>query len=69
MTYTETRDAILNAPPSSPLYGARLAWPLAQYVQKCGSNLCLQDGSNYVANAQDSSASDWIKGGDKPPVR
>lgn len=73
MTYQEVIDAINNADPSAPQYGARLAWPTVKYIGLNNGVMSVWGVSAgpvpYTPTNDDLQATDWIRGGDKPPRR
>lgn len=54
-------------------FACRMAWPINLYIGLSGSTIELYnvaDGSTqYVPTSADESATDWIKGTDRPPKR
>jgi hypothetical protein len=58
---------------TSPVYGARLAWPVEKNIGKSEGGIGEFNNTTLVGpwspTPEDNAANDYIKGGDQPPKR
>lgn len=73
MDYTTAITAVEDGDNGNPVYAARTSWPLVQYIGKGADGLLeygqTSGGQAYSPTADDLGATNWIKGGDRPPHR